>query len=322
MHSDARARALTPNAEGDEHPREAEERDQRRDDQRAGQDREHDAGVEQTEDATPQLVGQRPLQQRHREHVDRSRARPGHDHQRRGDDRAVHQAQRRHRERGEADAGEQRGREAAARRQAVDQRRRDHPARAERAEQVAVAASVGAEPLVRDEHEGDRLCAVDERHPEQERGEDPGAGGPADLAHPFEEVGHERPGLAARPSSVCSARGSRRSPNVSRSAGARNVSEFTVNANTGEVTASSAAPTAGPITIVRFSTSVFRAFAAARSSSPTSVGVIAIIAGTYAVPNAVVANASSVTSEDRTVRRCRHGQRGHRDRPAGRRTRS
>ncbi len=68
-----------------------------------------------------------------------------------------------------------------------------------------------------------------------------------------------------------------------------------MKANTGEVTASSAAPTAGPITIVRFATSVFRAFAAARSSSPTSVGVIAIIEGTYAVPNAVVVNAKSVT---------------------------
>ncbi len=83
---------------------------------------------------------------------------------------------------------------------------------------------------------------------------------------------------------------------MSSSAGARNVSEFTENANTGEVTASSAAPTAGPITIVRFATSVFRAFAAARSSSPTRVGVIAIIEGTYAVPNAVVVNARSVTS--------------------------
>ena len=150
--------------ERDEHPREAEERDERRDDQRAGQDREHDARVEQPEDATPQLVGQRPLQQRHGEHVDRGAARPGHDHQRCGDDRAVHQAEHRHRERGEADAREQRGSEAAARRQAVDQRRRDHPARPERAEQVAVAAGPGAEPLVRDEHEGDRLRAVDEGH--------------------------------------------------------------------------------------------------------------------------------------------------------------
>ena len=125
-----------------------------------------------------------------------SRARPGHDHQRSGDDGAVHQTQRCHRQRGEADAREQRGREAAARGQAVDQRRRNHPTRAERAQQVAVAARPGAETLVRDQHEGDRLCAVDERHPEKERGEDPGARRPADLAHPLEEVGDERPGLA------------------------------------------------------------------------------------------------------------------------------
>ena len=43
------------------------------------------------------------------------------------------------------------------------------PPAPERAQQVAVAAGPGAESLVRDEHERDRLGAVDERHAEQER---------------------------------------------------------------------------------------------------------------------------------------------------------
>ncbi len=60
---------------------------------------------------------------------------------------------------------------------------------------------------------------------------------------------------------------------------------------------------------------MFRAFAAARSSSPTSVGVIAIIDGHVRRAERRRRERQQRHEQDRPVRRCRHGQRGHRDGP-------
>ena len=65
------------------------------------------------------------------------------------------------------------GRELPTGSEAVHEWRGDDPSRSERAEQVAVAASLGAEPLVGDEHQEHCLGAVDERDAEQEAREDP-----------------------------------------------------------------------------------------------------------------------------------------------------
>ena len=122
------------------------------------------------------------------------------------DDRVVHHAQCGHRQRGHRETCQQGRGEPPAGGHPIDQRGREDAAGPERSEQVPIAPSFGAEPLVGDEHQQDRLRPVDERDTEQEPGEHPRSGRASDGSHSLEEVGSEGawlPGGAARlPASV------------------------------------------------------------------------------------------------------------------------
>ncbi len=82
--------------------------------------------------------------------------------------------------------------------QPIDQRSREYTARPQRSEQVAVAASFGAEPLVADKHQGDRLRPVHERDAEEEPGQDSCSGRSHHRPHSLEEVRGEGARFPAR----------------------------------------------------------------------------------------------------------------------------